>query len=258
MLPVIGAAIGGISSLIGGMMNNAAQERVNAENRAATAEANEKNYQAQKEFAQQGLRWKVEDANAAGVHPLYALGAPSQSFSPSYVGSTSQASTSMGEGLSRMGQDIGSAVSATKTTGELAYDAALQGLQLERASLENDLLRSQIMRTTLASRPAFPDASGEVIPPGADLMLGGDRFRTDKGTSPAEAYQTQYGDVVENLVGVPMAVGDLWKHMTRGVMPWLESSTVRRRARRTMEEYNTKRKATPFPYDVYHNSPSAR
>lgn len=28
----------------------------------------------QREFAQQGIRWKVEDAKAAGLHPLYALG----------------------------------------------------------------------------------------------------------------------------------------------------------------------------------------
>lgn len=36
----------------------------------------------QREFAQHGIQWKVADAQAAGVHPLYALGGGTPSFSP--------------------------------------------------------------------------------------------------------------------------------------------------------------------------------
>ena len=36
----------------------------------------------QKEFAQHGLRWKVEDAKAAGLHPLAAIGAQGAQYNP--------------------------------------------------------------------------------------------------------------------------------------------------------------------------------
>ena len=42
----------------------------------------DKNIKYQKQFAQHGIRWKVEDAKAAGLHPLYALGANTHSFTP--------------------------------------------------------------------------------------------------------------------------------------------------------------------------------
>lgn len=48
--------------------------------------ANAQNNATQREFAQNGIQWKVEDAKKAGIHPLYALGAstasPSFAFQP--------------------------------------------------------------------------------------------------------------------------------------------------------------------------------
>lgn len=42
----------------------------------------EANIQQQREFAQKGIRWRVSDAKKAGIHPLFALGANTASFSP--------------------------------------------------------------------------------------------------------------------------------------------------------------------------------
>ena len=42
-----------------------------------------KNYKAQKQFAQNSIRWKVKDAKFAGIHPLFAMGANPASFTPS-------------------------------------------------------------------------------------------------------------------------------------------------------------------------------
>ncbi|UOF76958.1 minor capsid protein [Microviridae sp.] len=47
-------------------------------------EMNRKNYEAQKEFAQHGIQWKVEDSKAAGLHPLFGAGLGGASFSPSF------------------------------------------------------------------------------------------------------------------------------------------------------------------------------
>lgn len=153
MFPLLGALVGAGASLIGGAMSS-----------NATREAGDRNYEAQKEFAKNGLRWKIRDAKRAGIHPMYAVGAPTQAFAPSYVGDTS-----MGDGLAASGQDIGRAVAATQTSSERQYDATLQQLALDRAGLENELLRSQIARNAAAIGPAFPSANGAALS-GNDLV----------------------------------------------------------------------------------------
>ncbi len=54
------------------------------QNRKAQQRANTQNYNAQKEFYQNSVRWRVADSLAAGVNPLYGLGADSAAFSPSF------------------------------------------------------------------------------------------------------------------------------------------------------------------------------
>lgn len=93
----VGGAIGAVGSLIGGGIS-ASQSRANAN----------LNYSAQREFAQNGIRWRVEDAKKAGIHPLYALGASTASFSPvsGYGGDfgISDALNSFGQGIDRAAQ----------------------------------------------------------------------------------------------------------------------------------------------------------
>lgn len=97
------------------------------------------NAELQKQFAKQGIRWRVADAQAAGIHPLYALGANVSSYQPISTGDVSQS-------FSNMGQDLSTAINSTRTDPEKidAYTGTLRAKQLERAGLENDLLRSQI------------------------------------------------------------------------------------------------------------------
>lgn len=71
------------------------------ENRKAQQRANTQNYNAQKEFYQNSVRWRVADSLAAGVNPLYGLGADSASFSPSFQ---SAADTGTGDALNSVSQ----------------------------------------------------------------------------------------------------------------------------------------------------------
>jgi len=109
-----------------------------------------KDIKMQKEFAQHGIRWKVEDAKAAGIHPLAALGAQTTSYAPVSVGGSSMAT-----GLASAGQDIARAVDSTRTTGERldAYQKTIQDLNIRRMGLENDLLSSQIAKIHQAGTP---------------------------------------------------------------------------------------------------------
>ena len=168
----IGAAVGGIAGLI-----SSGQSQANA------SRLNELNYQHQKEFAQNGIRWKVADAKAAGLHPLAALGASTAQYTPA---------TAIGDSpdwsfLADAGQSIGRAVDAKRTQQERVeqqqkQDAAF-ALKAENQKAENDLIRAQtasiqqdmVLRQAKASEqavrtqqqvPAMPSLGrdGSVIP----------------------------------------------------------------------------------------------
>lgn len=134
MDPIIGGAlISGAGSLLGNLFGSS---------QAA------KQAKMQKEFAQNGIRWRVEDAKKAGIHPLYALGAPVTPYSPVSVGDG---------GFGALGQDLSRAYMATRTEGEKVdlFTQKSQALQLQRLGLENELLAAQIANAK-APTPPFP------------------------------------------------------------------------------------------------------
>lgn len=122
---------------------NASNERAVAATNEANARIAQQNIDLQREFARNGLRWKMDDALAAGVHPMYAMGASGSSFSPvSQPVETSFRTPSSARSnlMSNLGQNISRSVRATQTSEERLRDR----LTTERLGLENELLRTQI------------------------------------------------------------------------------------------------------------------
>lgn len=99
-----------------------------------SSEVDEKNAALQREFAQMGIRWRVQDAKAAGLHPLAALGMQPAQASPSY--SLPPYSP---------GMDVSRAARAGMTNSDRVLNM-MELLSLQRAGLENELLASQIAR----------------------------------------------------------------------------------------------------------------
>lgn len=192
MGPILGA-LAGIGGTIADALFGASQAR--------------QNIQLQKDFAQKGIQWRVADAKAAGIHPLYALGANTTSFSPVPVGSN----------FGQAGQDIGRAVEAAGTP----QTRAVGQLALERASLENDLLRAQIAseRARLVGQvgPPVPDPRyppdlfnppvspshdqavlmtppAPMVPQPRSLAIGGAPWMVDPGWSSGGEFENVYGD----------------------------------------------------------------
>lgn len=169
---VTGAIIAGGAGLIGGWLNSEAQS--NAAN--SNDRINQRNAELQREFAQNGVRWKVADAHAAGIDPLVALGAQTHSFAPQSIGAAPD--TSWGDSLSNMGQDVSRAVAAGKTTEERAVQALqVQGmkLDLEGKALDNQIRASQLNKLKSVG-PAIPSnlpsgASGTLIPGQANAYV---------------------------------------------------------------------------------------
>lgn len=199
---MIGSVISAGASLIGGLMNRSAAKDAQAANERMA----EKNIKLQKQFAQEGIRWKVQDAEAAGIHPAFALGANTNSFTP--VNYSATADNSMGNAIASMGQDIGSAVNRTRTAGERvdAFTQAARKLSLTKGALENELLASQIAKLKASANPPMPSVPGTPLGangpvPEADkfedrpqLIFGNQKWMTDPTTANMDDFSKRYGD----------------------------------------------------------------
>lgn len=151
---MFGSLLSAGANLIGGLLGNKKAEDVKDANFAMSAA----DRQLQEDFAKQGIRWRVEDARAAGISPLAAMGANLSSPSPTAIGL--QHDNSLGDAIGRAGQDLSRAFDSTRTQKE--RDSTLYNLQLDRARLQNEFLRSQIAASKVAitkqagGNPAFP------------------------------------------------------------------------------------------------------
>lgn len=159
----------------------------------------------QKEFAQNSIQWKVADATKAGLHPLAALGANTMSYSPQQVGG-------MAETLGNAGQNIGRAISAT-TNGTERMTGQMAALQLERAGLENDLLRSQISQINLNPPMPTDGGAGQLIPGQAQtqelVLAGGDKIKLPPGMTADSGQKNE--DALGDTGGEALNAYNTWK-----------------------------------------------
>lgn len=174
----LGALVGGVGSLLGGMFQGQGAQKGGKMSAKATLKANAMNLKYQKQFAKQGIRWRVRDAKKAGLHPLAALGAQTASFSPSFVGATqagegvAQSAAAMGQGISRAAQALGDVDDRSA-----AYLSKLQALQLDNMGLQNAALASQIAQM---QQPGQPPAAPPAV---SNRYLIDGQGQTTKGAS---------------------------------------------------------------------------
>jgi len=202
---MLGTLISAGASLIGGLIGNQQKQQ-----------GQEREIELQKEFAQNGLRWKVEDAQRAGIHPLAALGSSGAQYSPVGLGDNDTAAS-----FSSAGQDISRAIDNTRTAPERlgAVGAKMQALSLDRASLENDLLRAQILDITRPRSPPFPMADGGYnMPgqPGSGIKVNNENVKFDPGWSNAQEAEDRYGDLIQMLYGAGVLGADIIHNSPKG------------------------------------------
>lgn len=171
--------------------------------------AAEKQADLQKEFAKNGVRWKVEDAKRAGIHPLYALGAQTTAYSPVSVGSTDFATG---------GQNLGSAIQAMTTPKEKidGFQKTVQSLTLQKMGLENEVLASQLRMINQPGRgPGMPSSrmiDGQGNSPATMSAADGSLvINVNPKNTPAQTVSDQYGDAAGDGVGILNAIDDMMK-----------------------------------------------
>lgn len=234
---MLGSLISAGASLLGGWLGRSSQEEQAARNAAL-----------QREFAQSSIQWRVADAKKAGIHPLYALGAPSISPAVSVGGDP------LAAGIAQAGQDIGRAVGTGMTPQEklsavsqveTAQTLAANKLRLDNMWLQNQLLRS---RLALLQQPGTPPGIAFPVPEKGKpderppLMFRGERWDTNPGSSPAKAFEDQYGDEgVGTVAGMVLAGDDFFHNMTGGrvpvISPWTYARAVHEMYRTLLQRY---------------------
>lgn len=169
----IGTALGGaLPGVVGNFLGYKAEKKGIAEN-ARQFEHSERrlreefkqNLDLQKQFAKQGVRWRVEDAKEAGLHPLAAMGGSGAKFSPvASVGSGPKPSKHFAKAnfMRGMGQDISRAVQATM--------AKKERLEVENMQLQNKLLDTQINGAIINNKK-----NAQIGPP----LMGNGSMETD-------------------------------------------------------------------------------
>lgn len=193
---MLDAIIGGIGGIVDSIFGN---------------DQAEEQAKLQKEFAQNAVQWKVRDAKKAGIHPLYALGAPTMSYTPVTVGTD----------FASMGQNLGRAFDAARTPGEkqTAFQDTVESLTLEKMGLENEVLRSQLRTVNQAGHPPGMPASVIGAPAAATSMSGGGggvTVNVNPANTPAEDAEAQYGEIGGEVIGVTNLGDDLLRtHLPR-------------------------------------------
>lgn len=173
----LGSFAGGLAGLLGGGGNNNAAlnaSRINAD----------QDREFQRAAMQYGIRWRVDDAKAAGIHPLFALGAPTFNPSPTSLMSDGGHQDLTPQYLRDMGQGVERAIHSTLTPQERTVTQTLQAQSVERGQLQNELLRTQIasQRARLSQEQVGP-AGPSAVPVG---VIGGQADMGPHRIQPAE------------------------------------------------------------------------
>jgi hypothetical protein len=146
--------------------NRAAMKKFNRQKRRDA----EKERIMQREFAMNGISWRVGDAKRAGLHPLAALGANVTSYSPVHAGDQPNLTRSnYSAEFARMGQ--------------AGHNREMQKLTVERMKKENDLLQAQIdnIRKSSTGQPTQSDIIQQ--PEGAQIVP--DQVKATKKSDPS-------------------------------------------------------------------------
>lgn len=188
----IGLPIAG--KLLGGLFDDKSAEKQQAQNLAY-----------QKEFAQSGIQWKVKDAQAAGVHPLYALGAQTHSYTPTQTQSTT--GREVGEAIGNIPGQMG----AKKTS---ALQNELLEAQINQVNSNTARNMNDIEQSKLNSAMALKKQSN-INNQDDGIIVAGEKIPKNKGWSDAEDIETRYADVVSWLYGLGVLGADAKEWLKR-------------------------------------------
>lgn len=180
------------SSLLGGILSD-----------RATARQTDKNIGMQTEFAKNAVQWKVEDAKKAGVHPLFALGANTTSFSPVPV-----TGSATGDAIARGGAAIAKSMSESKMK-KLQTD--LVEAQIQESRSRSIAALAQAKATNAEADFVTKQAIESAHRRDTQLKINDIPITKDTSWSDTQDMEDRYGDVAGALYGIAVGGADFIK-----------------------------------------------
>lgn len=168
------------------------------------------NAQLQREFAQNAVQWRVADAKAAGIHPIYALGGAGATYTPSAM---NLGGGDDGSHFSRIGQNLGRAIEQMKgkEARELTlFEQTRNAQELERGQLQNDMLKLQLAGMAARNRSA---QLGPGMPPGISPPTAA----TGQAEIKPNEITSSQGDIPHAAAG-PVAPSNQWRMAPDGAV----------------------------------------
>ena len=147
---ILSSVIGGASSIAGGLISDHS-------NRKTAAASWSKNYAAQKEFAQNSIQWRVQDAKKAGINPYAVVGGQTVGYTPQ----DSSYSNSFGSAISQAGNRLADAMGQLNLAN---VKADVEGKKLDNkikgVELANKLIESKMGQKPSVITPVIKEAGG--------------------------------------------------------------------------------------------------
>lgn len=186
-------------SMGGSIIDYFASDATNRQNAKLASDANDaagklaaQNMIMQKEFAQNGIQWRVQDAEKAGIAPLAALGASTAGYSPVTAAFNAPQYSSplsgLSHGLNMMGQNISRAIAAVQSP----EDRIMTNLNLRKAKAETNMIEDQakLARFEVQSKigppnPATPPSTVQYFkkPDGSIIVEPSKEYKESVGSS---------------------------------------------------------------------------
>lgn len=205
---------GALGSAVGGLFGGSSAKK-----------QSKKEFNRQKTFAKKTIQWKVRDANEAGIHPLYALGAQTHSYQPQSI-----MESPLARGLSEAGQSLAQIPAARKSPTKLTQTEAAAiaeahsriGLNQAHAGHYDALATETNLRNMHRAQPSRDTVANANAGPAKlskdQLRAFGIDIDTNPNWSDAEKYEERYGDIISSLIGAAIIGADA-KHNVQKSFP---------------------------------------
>lgn len=187
-----------------GIFSSAPNKYINAFNAKTARDESQANRRLQRDALQKGIQWKVKDAEMAGIHPVFALGASTNMPAP--INTDFGPSQALGDHFSQIGDRI------ARQRAQAQADA-LTKAQVQESQSRTALNMQEVSdRARAAQDPKYsPTSSGLTLPPRVP-------FQTSP-TTKAQVIQDEYGDLVEALYGAGRLTYDAYLNLREAVGP---------------------------------------
>ncbi|AXL14959.1 DNA pilot protein [Microviridae sp.] len=215
----LGGALGAAGSVLGGLFGSKGQSDANAQNAAL-----------QREFAKNGIRWRVADAKKAGIHKMYAVGAQPTQAQASFV----NPNQGLGQAAEAIGQ-LGSDISAPATKGMTPYEiASIMNLNAQTSEINSRVKNEDFERKVKLMRmmKLFPPGSAGHIKinpissnihdlkpaPGVFRDIHGKQHNLPKGTQ-AQIMSDWFGEIIGEGTGMSYGADQLFNQVMEEMFP---------------------------------------